>query len=36
MFIITNPKVAGFVPKWSQFKGFSISAFDLQQSGTFM
>jgi hypothetical protein len=24
MFIITNPKVAGFVPQWSQFKGFSI------------
>lgn len=24
MFIITNPKVAGFVPEWAEFKGFSI------------
>ncbi|MFS0906663.1 hypothetical protein AB3N02_26945 [Priestia aryabhattai] len=24
MFIVTNPKVKGFVPEWSQFKGFSI------------
>jgi hypothetical protein len=24
MFLITNPKVSGFVPQWAQFKGFSI------------
>lgn len=24
MFIITKPKVAGFVPEWAEFKGFSI------------
>ncbi|WP_332633787.1 hypothetical protein [Halalkalibacter flavus] len=24
MFLITNPKIAGFIPQWSQFKGFSI------------
>lgn len=24
MFIVTNPKIKGFIPEWSQFKGFSI------------
>lgn len=24
MFLITNPKVSGFTPQWSQFRGFSI------------
>lgn len=24
MFTITNPKIAGFIPQWSPFKGFSI------------
>ncbi|WP_156889503.1 hypothetical protein [Paenibacillus harenae] len=24
MFLITNPKVSGFTPQFSQFKGFSI------------
>lgn len=24
MFLVTNPKIAGFIPEWSEFRGFSI------------